>query len=88
VLCMDSSACCPVGVVRLQVQAWSKLLGAVCPSAKMELELMYCIQQQCYEDVKIQRAFPEMVRALYDSDVLAEDTIMLWFQRGTNTKGR
>lgn len=77
-----------MGLVPLQVKAWSKLLGAVCPSAKMELELMYCIQQQCYEDVKIQRAFPEIVRTLYDLDVLAEDTIMLWFQKGTNTKGR
>lgn len=49
---------------------------------------MYQIQQQCYEDVKIQKAFPDIVRTLYDLDVLAEDTILLWFNKGASSKGR
>ena len=75
-------------VLVLQVKTWSKLLAAVCPTAKLELELMYCIQQNCYEDLNIQRSFAEMIRSLYDLDVLAEDTIMLWYRKGTNVKGR
>ncbi|CAI5515385.1 unnamed protein product [Closterium sp. Naga37s-1] len=71
-----------------QLKSWAKLLEAVCSSAKMELELLYHIQLQCYEDAKIQRLFPEFVRTLYDCDVLAEDTIMLWFRKGSNPKGR
>eukprot|EP00475_Leptophrys_vorax_P037727 TRINITY_DN6543_c0_g1_i2.p1 TRINITY_DN6543_c0_g1~~TRINITY_DN6543_c0_g1_i2.p1 ORF type:complete len:434 (+),score=84.41 TRINITY_DN6543_c0_g1_i2:437-1738(+) len=71
-----------------QVKSWAKLFEAVCSSAKMELELLYHIQLQCYEDAKIQRLFPEFVRTLYDLDVLAEDTIMLWFRKGSNPKGR
>ncbi|GJP77349.1 hypothetical protein CLOP_g7758, partial [Closterium sp. NIES-67] len=71
-----------------QLKSWAKLLEAVCSSAKMELELLYHIQMQCYEDAKIQRLFPEFVRTLYDCDVLAEDTIMLWFRKGSNPKGR
>jgi len=54
----------------------------------MELELMYCIAAAVLRGRQDPARLPEMVRALYDSDVLAEDTIMLWFQRGTNTKGR
>jgi hypothetical protein len=71
-----------------QVKAWSKLLNTFCTSGKLELELMYKVQMQCYEDTKLMKLFPEIVRSLYDQDVLAEDTILHWFQKGTNPKGR
>lgn len=70
------------------MKAWAKLLNAFCTSGRLELELMYKIQIQCYEDAKLMKLFPEIVRSLYDQDVLAEDTILLWFRRGTNPKGR
>jgi len=34
------------------------------------------------------KVFPEVVRSLYELDVLAEDTILHWFRKGTNSKGR
>ncbi|CAF2096905.1 unnamed protein product [Brassica rapa subsp. narinosa] len=71
-----------------QVKAWAPLLNTVCSSGKLELELMYKVQMQCYEDAKLMKVFPEVVRSLYDLDVLAEDTILHWFRKGTNTKGR
>ncbi|XP_020081015.1 basic leucine zipper and W2 domain-containing protein 2-like isoform X1 [Ananas comosus] len=74
-------------VVR-QVKTWAKLLNAFCTNGKLELELIYKIQIQCYEDAKLMKLFPEIVRTLYDQDVLAEDTILLWFRKGTNPKGR
>lgn len=43
---------------------------------------------QCYEDAKLMKLFPEIVKSLYDQDVLAEDTILHWFRKGTNPKGR
>ncbi|XP_031475776.1 uncharacterized protein LOC116247672 [Nymphaea colorata] len=71
-----------------QVKTWAKLLSAFCVNAKLELELIYKVQIQCYEDAKLMKLFPEIVRSLYDQDVLAEDTILMWFRRGTNPKGR
>ncbi|XP_059628655.1 uncharacterized protein LOC132271324 [Cornus florida] len=71
-----------------QVKTWSELLNSFCTSGKLELELMYKIQVQFYEDAKLMKLFPEVVRSLYDQDVLAEDTILHWFRKGTNTKGR
>lgn len=70
------------------MKSWGKLLGAFCTSAKLELELLYKIQMQCYEDVKIQKLFADFVKTLYDLDVLAEDTILHWFRKGTNPRGR
>lgn len=71
-----------------QVKQWGKLLGAFCTTAKLETDLMYKIQIHCYEDAKLMKLFPDIIRALYEQDVLAEDTILKWFKKGTNPKGR
>ncbi|KNA13892.1 hypothetical protein SOVF_112530 [Spinacia oleracea] len=71
-----------------QVKTWANLLNSYCTSGKLELELIYKVQIQCYEDAKLMKLFPEIVRSLYDQDVLAEDTILHWFRKGTNPKGR
>jgi len=71
-----------------QVKTWAKLLNTFCTNARLELELIYKVQIQCYEDAKLMKLFPEIVRSLYDQDVLAEDTILLWFRKGANPKGR
>lgn len=49
---------------------------------------MYKVQMQCYEDAKLMKVFPEVVRSLYELDVLAEDTILHWYRKGSNPKGR
>lgn len=72
----------------IKVKTWAKLLNSFCTSGKLELELIYKVQMQCYEDAKLMKLFPEIVRSLYDQDVLAEDTILHWFRKGTNPKGR
>ncbi|XP_008800962.1 basic leucine zipper and W2 domain-containing protein 2 [Phoenix dactylifera] len=71
-----------------QVKTWAKLLNAFCTNGKLELELVYKVQIQCYEDAKLMKLFPEIIRSLYDLDVLAEDTILHWFRKGANPKGR
>ncbi|XP_074292357.1 uncharacterized protein LOC141619228 [Silene latifolia] len=71
-----------------QVKMWAELLNTFCTTGKLELELIYKVQIQCYEDAKLMKLFPEIVRSLYDQDVLAEDTILHWFRKGTNPKGR
>lgn len=75
-------------VFMIKVKTWAELLNTFCTSGKLELELMYKVQMQCYEDAKLMKLFPEIIRSLYDQDVLAEDTILHWFRKGTNTKGR
>ncbi|KAI4374026.1 hypothetical protein MLD38_012073 [Melastoma candidum] len=71
-----------------QVKMWAELLNTFCTSGKLELELIYKVQIQCYEDAKLMKLFPEIMRSLYEQDVLAEDTILHWFRKGTNPKGR
>lgn len=72
----------------VKVKTWAPLLNTFCSNGKMEMELMYKVQMQCYEDAKLMKVFPEVVRSLYELDVLAEDTILHWYRKGSNPKGR
>ncbi|GAQ78416.1 ARM repeat superfamily protein [Klebsormidium nitens] len=71
-----------------QVKGWGKLLGAFSTTSKAEFALIYKVQACCYEDAKLMKLFAEIVRILYDLDVLGEDTILTWYRKGTNPKGR
>jgi hypothetical protein len=62
------------------VKTWGKLLGAFCTTAKLEMDLMYKIQIHCYEDAKLMKLFPEIIRD--------EDTVLIWYKKGSNPKGR
>ena len=49
--------------------AWLALTGRV------------LLQVCCYEDSKLLKLFTDIVRMLYDNDVLAEDTINWWAKK-------
>ena len=46
------------------------------------------IQVHCYEDSQKLKLFGDIIRILYDADVIAEDTIYYWQKKGSSTKGR
>lgn len=71
-----------------QVKQYAKLLGSVCTSGKLELQLLVTVQVQCYEDSRLLRLFKDVVRLLYDTDVVQEDTIKYWYNKGSHPKGR
>ena len=74
-------------VLRL-LRSWIKLFQKHCQTSRQELVLLNVIQVYCYEDATILKLFPQIVKLLYDADVIAEDTILLWAKQGSSTKGR
>ena len=46
------------------------------------------MQVYCYEDSKLLKLFSDVVRVLYDNDVIGEDTILWWYKKGSHPKGR
>ena len=46
------------------------------------------VQTACYEDSKLLKLFSDILRVLYDNDVVGEDTIMWWYKKGSAAKGR
>jgi len=71
-----------------QVKQWAKLLESQCSSKKSQAELMLTIQVYCYENNKLMKVFPDIIRLLYDQDVLLEEVIIFWHKRGSHSKGR
>ena len=49
---------------------------------------MNVIQVYCYEDQGLLKLYPKIIQMMYDSDVIAEDTILLWYKQGSSPKGR
>lgn len=45
-------------------------------------------QVYCYEDSKLLKLFSQILRILYDADVLGEDAILFWYKKGSHPKGR
>ncbi|KAK9825641.1 hypothetical protein WJX81_003224 [Elliptochloris bilobata] len=76
------------GAVQKQIKTYAKLLNEFTTTAKQEAALLVHVQVYCYEDSKLLKLFQAIVRTLYDTDVLGEDTIVWWFKKGAHPKGR
>ena len=46
------------------------------------------LQVYCYEDSKLLKLFSQILRILYDADVLGEAAILFWYKKGSHPKGR
>ncbi|PSC76002.1 flagellar associated [Micractinium conductrix] len=70
------------------LKTYAKALGSFATTARLEAVLLNYIQVSCYEDSRLLKLFPDIVKILYDTDVLGEDTIRFWYTKGSSPKGR
>jgi hypothetical protein len=42
----------------------------------------------CYEDNRLLKLFTDIIKLLYSTDLLGEDTIQHWYKKGSHPKGR
>eukprot|EP00877_Chromochloris_zofingiensis_P004066 jgi/Chrzof1/13660/Cz08g07040.t1 len=71
-----------------QVKHYHKLLSTFAVNARLELILMVTVQVLCYEDSRLMKIFTDVIKLLYNSDIIAEDTIHHWYKKGSHPKGR
>lgn len=70
------------------VKTYHKLLATFVVNGRLELTLLVTVQVACYEDNRLLKLFTDVVKALYSSDLVAEDTIQHWYKKGSHPKGR
>eukprot|EP00164_Ancoracysta_twista_P002647 GFYU01003522.1.p1 GENE.GFYU01003522.1~~GFYU01003522.1.p1 ORF type:complete len:417 (-),score=130.85 GFYU01003522.1:358-1608(-) len=72
------------------IKGYTKLMLQFCAKESTERLLMTMVQAWCYEDPRLQDAFLNVCKLMYDEDVLSEETIKWWYTTPTpNTqKGR
>ncbi|PVU87947.1 hypothetical protein BB561_006107 [Smittium simulii] len=70
------------------VKDYSILLASFTTSPKSEMALLKHIQLYCYEDAKLMRIFTQIIRILYEEDVLSYDAIVFWSTKGALPQGK
>ena len=75
------------GVLKALKQ-YHKVLLAFSNSSRVEAVLLNTIQVTCYEDSRLLKLFADICKVLYDVDVLGEDSIKHFYNKGSNPKGR
>ncbi|KAF8066304.1 BZW1 [Scenedesmus sp. PABB004] len=71
-----------------KIKQYHKLLATFVTNAKLELTLLVTLQVLCYEDTRLLKLFSDIVKLLYNADLVGEDTITHWHKKGSHPKGR
>eukprot|EP00210_Caulerpa_lentillifera_P009685 g9240.t1 len=66
------------------LQTHCRLLSHYASSPKLEAALLVIVQVSCYEDTRLLKLFSEIVRVLYDQEIVGEDTIFYWYRKGSH----
>lgn len=70
------------------LKTYRKALAPFSSGGKAELALLVAVQVQCYEDNRLLKVFVDIVKLLYNSELVGEDTILHWYKKGSHPKGR
>lgn len=57
-------------------------------TAKAQIGILNAMQVYCYQDTRILKAFPQLVKVLYNADVVSDQAIIYWHQKGAKPNGK
>ncbi|KAJ7647333.1 hypothetical protein FB45DRAFT_893130 [Roridomyces roridus] len=76
------------GLALREVGKYTSVLQPFCNGAKTEVTLINVVQVYCYEDTRIIKAFPQILKVLYNKDCISDQAIIYWHQKGSRPQGR
>ncbi|KAJ7287529.1 eIF4-gamma/eIF5/eIF2-epsilon-domain-containing protein [Mycena rebaudengoi] len=76
------------GLALREVGKYTPILQPFCNGAKTEVALINVVQVYCYEDTRIIKAFPQILKVLYNKDCISDQAIIYWHQKGSKPQGR
>ncbi|KAH9485402.1 Basic leucine zipper and W2 domain-containing protein 2 [Psilocybe cubensis] len=76
------------GLALREVTKFAPILEPFCESGKTQIALINAVQVYCYEDTRIIKAFPQILKVLYNKDCLSDQAIIYWHQKGSKPQGR
>jgi len=71
-----------------QIKKNAEILAAFASNPKSELALLQKIQIYCHEDTRLMKHFRIIVKILYEEDVVSENAIFYWYEKGAKTQGK
>ncbi|TFK75446.1 ARM repeat-containing protein [Pluteus cervinus] len=71
-----------------EVGKYAPILEPFCESPKTQITLINVVQVYCYEDTRIIKTFPQILKVLYQKDCISDQAIIYWHQKGSKPQGR
>ncbi|KAF8345824.1 hypothetical protein F5887DRAFT_963622 [Amanita rubescens] len=76
------------GLALREVGKHAPILEPFCLGPKTQVTLINVVQLYCYEDTRIIKAFPQILKVLYNEDCVSDKAIIYWHQKGSKPQGR
>ncbi|PWN47614.1 ARM repeat-containing protein [Violaceomyces palustris] len=76
------------GLALKEVNKNAPILEPFCPNARAEISLINTIQLFCYTDTRVLKIFPNVLKVLYNRDVISDQAILYWAQKGAKPQGK
>ncbi|KAF5317156.1 hypothetical protein D9611_003902 [Ephemerocybe angulata] len=76
------------GLALREVTKSAPILEPFCNTAKAQVALINIVQVYCYEDTRIIKVFPQILKVLYNKDCVSDQAIIYWHQKGSKPQGR
>ncbi|KAH9935623.1 eukaryotic translation initiation factor 5C [Fomitopsis serialis] len=71
-----------------EITNFTAILEPFCNGPKTEVALINTVQVYCYEDTRIIKAFPQILKVLYNKDCISDQAIIYWHQKGAKPQGK
>jgi len=76
------------GLALREVTKFAPILEPFCQTGKEQIALINAVQVYCYEDTRVIKAFPQILKVLYNKDCISDQAIIYWYQKGSKAQGR
>ncbi|KAG1870231.1 armadillo-type protein [Suillus subalutaceus] len=76
------------GLALREVGKFAPVLVAFCKGPKTQVALINIVQVYCYDDTRVMKAFPQILKVLYNRDCVSDQAIIYWHQKGSKPQGR
>ncbi|KAM6502290.1 hypothetical protein JOM56_002267 [Amanita muscaria] len=76
------------GLALREVGKFASILEPFCTGPKTQVTLINVVQLYCYEDTRVIKAFPQILKVLYNKDCVSDKAIIYWYQKGSKPQAR
>ncbi|WRT67878.1 uncharacterized protein IL334_004852 [Kwoniella shivajii] len=70
------------------VTKYASILEPFCTTAKAQVNLINSVQVYCYTDTRIIKSFVQILKIFYNADVVSDQAIIYWHQKGAKPNGK
>lgn len=71
-----------------EIREVSSVLEPFTPTPKAQIALINKVQLFCFEEQRVMKSFPNLLKVLYNDDVVSDQAILYWASKGARADGK